>query len=510
MGFKFLDIKMPPGFTESELKEEVFRIIRERDFTYFIENQSLDARNKKHIFWQTRLGVSSESIRENLVLDESKLIIPYKKRTKKVLVTGCGPSGFFSAYTLLLAGFDVTIVEQGPAADRRHRDILLFEKTGNLNELSNYAFGEGGAGTFSDGKLTSRTKTISKEKHFIFNTYIEAGAPPEIVYLSKPHLGCDNLKKMVIKLRKIFENKGGTILFETEVSGLRTDGAKVTSLETSKGVLDADYFIFATGHSAYKSIEMLIRSGIPFEPKPFAIGTRAEHQQDIINRSQWGKPSLPGVNAAEYKLTYNGTGNLPVYSFCMCPGGRVVQATPYKGLSIVNGMSQYRRDSPFANAGIVAAIHPDRLAGKQTDALGALDTLKMLEQKFYNFSGSYASPACKISSFLAGKCGSIPSHTSYPFGLINSDFKELLPREVYNSIKMALKDFCHKIKGFESGTVLGLESKTSSPVWALRDGTGKSITIENLYITGEGSGYAGGIVSSAADGIKAALNIIKE
>jgi len=509
VGFKFLDIKMPPGFSENDLKEEVFRNIRTRDFTCFIENQSLDARNKNNIYWQMRLGVSSESIRETVITEDTSLIIPYKKRARKVLVTGCGPSGFFSAYTLLLAGFDVTIVEQGSTAEIRNKDIIRFEKSGTLNESSNYAFGEGGAGTFSDGKLTSRTKTISKEKRFIFDTYVTAGAPAEIAYLSKPHLGSDNLMKMVIQLRKMFEDKGGKVCFETEVTGIRIKGNKINALETSKGIMDADYFVFATGHSAYKTYKMLIRSGVPFETKPFAIGTRAEHRQDMINLSQWGKPSLPGVSPSEYKLTFNAAGSLPVYSFCMCPGGRVVQATPYHGLSIVNGMSRYRRDTPFANAGIVAAVHPDRLANKKLDALGAIEVLNMLERKFYDFSDSYASPACYISSFLRGKSGPLPSQTSYPLGLVSADFKELLPEEVYHSIRTALKDFCHKIRGFESGVILGLESKTSSPVRAIRDQTGKSHAFENLYVTGEGSGFAGGIVSSAADGIKAALNIIR-
>ena len=510
MGFLFFDIRMFPGFSGQELEETVFKLIGDKDFTFFIENKSLDARNKGNIFWQMRVGVSSESIRNNETLNTEKLLIPYKKRKEKVVVTGCGPSGFFAAYVLLLGGFDVTILEQGQDADKRFEDITQFEKTGKLNESSNYAFGEGGAGTFSDGKLTSRTKTISKEKQFIFDTYIEAGAPPEISYLSKPHLGSDNLKKMVVKLRKIFEARGGKILFGMEVTGMRTSGNKVKTVITNSGTIDADCFIFAMGHSAYKTYEMLIRSGVPFETKPFAIGTRAEHPQEIINRSQWGRPFLPGITSAEYKLTFNENGLLPVYSFCMCPGGKVVPATPYEGLNIVNGMSRYKRDSGYANAGIVAAIHPDKVAGKKLDALGTLDTLKKLEIKFYEHTGSYKAPASSVSSFIEGKNLGLPGKSSYPFGLAQADFKELLPAEVYISIQAALKNFCRKIKGYEKGIVIGLESKTSSPIRALRDETGKSPAFENLYITGEGSGYAGGIVSSAADGIKAALKILQE
>ena len=510
MGFKFLDIKIAPGFSESELKEEILKLTGIKEFTYFIENQSLDARNKNNIHWLIRLGISSGYIKEQAIQPDKKLIIPREKRNEKVVVVGCGPSGFFAGYVLQLAGFQVSILEQGTNADQRHREILQFEKTGILSETGNYAFGEGGAGTFSDGKLTSRTKSISQEKRFIFDTYVEAGAPPEIVYLSKPHLGSDNLKKMVVRLRKLFEDAGGSVQFETEVCGIRSKGTKISSVETNKGICDADYFIFAPGHSAYKTYEMLIRSGVPFATKSFAIGSRAEHRQEIINRSQWGKPSLPGINSAEYKLTFNSAASLPVYSFCMCPGGKVVPATPYKGLNIVNGMSRYKRDSLYANAGIVAAIHPDMLAGKQLDPLGALNALRELGQKFYDYSGSYASPACTISSVISGKNNSLHGDSSYPLGLIAADFRELLPAGVYKSIKIALKDFSNKIKGYETGILLGLESKTSSPVKALRNENGQSPAFENLYISGEGSGYAGGIVSSAADGIKAAMNIIQQ
>lgn len=509
MGFRFFDIRMFPGFNEEDLREKIFRATGTGDFTFFIENQSLDARNKNHIFWQMRIGVTSGKIKTNEPPQLEKLVIPYRKRNEKVIVTGCGPSGFFAAYVLLLGGFDVTIIEQGNDAITRSKDITLFEKSGKLNESSNYAFGEGGAGTFSDGKLTSRTKTISKEKHFIFDTYIEAGAPPEIAYLSKPHLGSDNLLKMVVKLRKMFENKGGRVLFGTEAIALKTIKNKVLAVETTKGTLDADHFIFSAGHSAYRTFEMLIRGGVPFTTKAFAIGARAEHPQEIINHSQWGRTSIPGINSAEYKLTFNDSGFLPVYSFCMCPGGKVVPAAPYEGLNIVNGMSRYKRDSGVANAGIVAAIHPDRLAGKTVDALGAIDTLRKLEYKFFELTGSFKAPACNISDFPEGKGSPLKMASSYPFGVTGFDFRTLLPPEVHASIGQALRQFSRKIKGYEKGIILGLESKTSSPVRAVRDESGKCPVFDNLFITGEGSGYAGGIVSSAADGIKAAMNILK-
>jgi len=512
MGFKFLELKMPTDFTPEELKQKIAKKLHIKKFSYTIDKQSLDARNKRHIHWKIRLGVSSPALKGSGPEPQKKLSIPYKKRGKSVIVVGSGPAGFFAGYILLLAGFRVTLLEQGPEVNIRFKDIVTFERDGILNERSNYAFGEGGAGTFSDGKLTSRTKSISTERRFIFDTYIDAGAPPEIAYMAHPHLGSDNLRKMIKKMRKKFFERGGNILFDTRVEDvfIDNDEKKFRAVETNKGRIEADFFVFAIGHSSYKTYRMLIKKGVPFKVKPFAIGCRVEHRQELINRAQWGQTSLPGIKAAEYRLTFKpGTKELlPVYSFCMCPGGKVVPAATYKNTNIVNGMSNYRRDSAFANAGAAAAIHLNRLLNKEVDPLEALEWLEALEKKFFDFSNSYAAPACRISDFLAGKISDSLNTSSYPLGLVPADFNELLPEIIVNSLRIGLKDFCRKIKGFEEGIMLGLESKTSSPLRVVREKNGKSAAFDNLYISGEGSGYAGGIVSSAADGIKTALDII--
>ena len=510
MGFKYLELKMPADFTPEELEKKIAKKLRLKttDFSYTREKQSLDARKKKNIHWNIQVGVSSPRLSGPEPVPPKRLIIPYNKRQKKVIVVGSGPAGFFSGYTLLLAGFDVTLLEQGQQVNRRFKDIVTFERSGTLNEKSNYAFGEGGAGTFSDGKLTSRTKSISKERQFIFDTYIEAGAPPEITWMAHPHLGSDNLRKIIKNLRKTFTGKGGQLHFDTRVDDISVKNRNVRGVETNKGKLEADYFIFAVGHSCYRTYRMLIRKGVPFRVKGFAVGCRVEHRQELINRAQWGRSSLSGIKAAEYRLTFKHPDFLPVYSFCMCPGGKVVPSTPSKETNIVNGMSRYRRDAPFANAGIVAGIHLNRLLGKESDPLEALEWLSNLEKRFFDFSHSYAAPACGINDFLEGKTSGSLNPSSYPFGLIPADFGELLPGSVAASLKAGMKEFCRKIKGFEEGIMLGLESKTSSPVQAVRDRSGKCAVLENLYLSGEGSGYAGGIVSSAADGIKAALDII--
>jgi uncharacterized FAD-dependent dehydrogenase len=512
MGFKWLDLKMPTDFTPGALKERIAKKLHLKEFSYTIALQSLDARNKSAIHWNLRVGVSSPALKGPGPPPQEGLSIPYKKREKRVIVVGSGPAGFFAGYLLLLAGFRVTLLEQGPEVNVRFKDLLSFERSGELNEHSNYAFGEGGAGTFSDGKLTCRTKSISRERQFIFDTFLEAGAPPEIAYMAHPHLGSDGLRKIIKNLRSKFLAGGGTILFNTKVADLLPgdDGGRFCAVETGKGQIEAEDFIFATGHSSYETFRMLIKRGVPWGVKPFALGCRVEHMQETINRGQWGQASLPGVKAAEYRLTFKpkAGGFLPVYSFCMCPGGKVVPAAAVKNTNIVNGMSNYRRDSPFANAAIVAGVHLQRLLQRELEPLEALDWLEASERKFFDFSGSYAAPACKIKDFLAGRTSSAVMGSSYPFGLVPADFKELLPGEIVDSLAAGMREFCKKSKGFEEGVMLGLESKTSSLLQAVREPTGKSAAWENLYIVGEGSGYAGGIISSAADGIKAAQHII--
>jgi uncharacterized FAD-dependent dehydrogenase len=512
MGFKVLELKMPTDFKSGELKKKIAARLRLKidRLSYTIDRQSLDARHKNNIFWRLRVGVSSPALRGPGAPVLDRLEIAYKKRDKKVVVIGSGPAGFFAGYTLLLAGFEVALLEQGPDVNTRFKDIVWFEREGILNERSNYAFGEGGAGTFSDGKLTSRTKTISKERRFIFDALIEAGAPAEIAWLAHPHLGSDNLRKIVKFLRKKFRERGGSIFFDTAATGLavRANAPRAAAVETEKGGMEADYFIFAPGHSSYRTYRMLMGSGVPFRVKPFALGCRVEHPQALINLAQWGKSSLPGVKAAEYRLTFKENGLPPVYSFCMCPGGKVVPAAAYKHTHVVNGMSLYRRNAPFGNAAIVAGVDLRRLLNRELEPLEVLEWLESQERKFFDFSGDCSAPACLIADFLAGKAsGSLPE-SSYPLGLAAADFSALLPEAVIAALKAGMKDFCRQLKGFEEGLMLGLESKTSSPVQAVRDKNGRSEAFENLYISGEGSGYAGGIISSAADGIKAALDII--
>jgi len=509
MGYKEISLKLPTDFTSEQLIQKIKKETGMQNFSYRIDNKSLDARNKNNIHWLIKVIISSDEISgANHELRET-IEIPYKKRDKKVLITGSGPAGFFAALVLQMAGFKTTLIERGTDVNKREKGIIDFEKSGTFNPTSNYSFGEGGAGTFSDGKLTSRSKHISAEKDFILTSYIQAGAPEEIAYMAHPHLGSDNLKIIVQNLRKQYLNIGGEILFETFLEDLIIKNGNVKSAVLNSGTIDADYFFIASGHSSFETYRMLIKRGILFRTKNFALGSRIEHPQEIINIAQWGKKQLPGVKAAEYRLTSNPKNQLPVYTFCMCPGGIIVPATAYNNTNIVNGMSNYKRNARFANSACVAAVNPGKLFGREANAMEILDWLENLEQQFFNYSNGYSAPVCSISDFIHKKQTSKKLESSYPLGLKPAPLWELLPEEVSNSIRSGLSDFSRKIKGFETGNIMGLESKTSSPVQVIREEDKRCTGFDNLFIVGEGSGYAGGIISSGADGIKAAINLIR-
>lgn len=507
MGYREIDLKLPTDYNDTQLRGKIRKELRINNFRYHILSKGLDARKSSSIHWQTRVGVVSDEIKGNQPETESELVIPHRKRNQKALVVGSGPAGFFAASILQRAGFETTILERGAEVEKRDRGILKFEQTGVFDPVCNYAFGEGGAGTFSDGKLTSRSKHISLEKKYILHSYIKAGAPEEIAYMTHPHVGSDNLKIIVKNLRRNFVHMGGTILFESMLEDLVIRDGKVISAVTSAGTLEADYFVLAPGHSSYETYRMLIRQGVPFRTKNFALGFRAEHPQEIINSAQWGQASLPGVKAAEYRLTSNRDGRLPVFTFCMCPGGMVVPAAAYATTNIVNGMSLYQRDGAFANAACVAGIHPDQLTGHTASPLEVLQKVQDMEESFYQFSHSFQAPFATIGDFLNRRLSRKIPDSSYPLGLIPAPLWEMIPGAVVEAITEGLLDFSRKLKGYDEGILLGLESKTSAPVQAVRDETGRFEGFDNLYIAGEGSGYAGGIISSGADGIRVAIKI---
>lgn len=498
---------MPTNFNAEALEKKLSRMLGIRNFSWQVESKSLDARKKQNIFWLLKVVVHSPELKGEALPEKERLEIPYRKRNSNVVVVGSGPAGFFAAFVLQKAGFNVILIERGSDVKTRGTSIRNFEKTGAFDCKNNYAFGEGGAGTFSDGKLTSRSKHISKEKQFITECYIAAGAPEEIAYMAHPHLGTNNLRKIVKNLRDNFQAIGGKFLFDTMFERFSVKKQSVTEVITSNGNFRVDALFVAPGHSAHETYLMLMEHGVTFRTKNFAIGSRMEHRQEVINRAQWGKPQLPGVKAAEYRLTSPADGIHQVFSFCMCPGGMVVPAAAYADTNIVNGMSHYQRNGAFANAACVAGIHPDELTGKTVSPQDALKYLGDLEKMFYAIAGGYGAPFCNIQDFIQQKEKTSSCESSYPLGLLPLPLWRLLPKTVVHSMQHGLTDFIRKMKGFETGILLGLESKTSSPVQVVRERNGLCAGFDNLYLIGEGSGFAGGIMSSAADGIKAAMSL---
>ncbi len=505
MGYKTLQIKLPTGYSDDDIRQTIRKQLGSKVFSFQIEKKSLDARKKNSIHWQLSLVVSSNQLKGKAYVAPESLDISYKKRTEKVIVTGSGPAGFFAAYVLQLAGYHVTILERGSQVEKRSKAINQLENIGEFTAQNNYAFGEGGAGTFSDGKLTSRSKHISAERRFILLEYVKAGAPEEILYMAHPHMGTDNLKVVVANLRKQFLQHGGLFLFDTQMKDIVVKGKKINKIVCNTGEMEADHLVLATGHAAYDTYRMLINRGVQFGTKNFAIGHRIEHAQKLINRAQWGKESLPGVKAAEYRLTTKTRSGLPVYTFCMCPGGYVVPSAAYDYKSVVNGMSYYMRDGNFSNAGCVAGLHPDMLLGHKCSSIEILDWMDKLEERFYSFSNSLVIPANRAYDYIKKMESKEMVRSSYSLGLQSAPLYNMVPEMVSKAIAEGLEDFSRKLKGFERGVLMGLESKTSSPIQVAREKDGRCTGFDNLYFVGEGSGYAGGIISSAADGIRCAI-----
>ena len=508
MGYRTLSLNLPTDYDTDQLQRKIAKRLRLQSFTWQIERQSLDARKKTNIHWQMRVAVVSDELKDGEPPVSPTLDIPYRKRKEKVVIVGSGPAGLFSALVLQKAGFQTTLIDRGAKVDKRAEELATFERIGQFSPVSNYAFGEGGAGTFSDGKLTSRTKNITAEKDFMISNYIDAGAPAEIGYLAHPHIGTDRLRVVVANLRNRLQSMGGTVLFETLLENLVVRNGRIREGVTSRGTFPTDLCIVAPGHSAYDTYRMLMKRGVPFRTKPFAVGCRVEHPQALINLAQWGTDNLPGLKAAEYRLTSRAA-DRSVYTFCMCPGGTVVPATAYTGSNIVNGMSYYARNGQFANAACVAGIHGDEVLGHKASPQDVLQWLADLEGRFYDYSGGYSAPGCTILDFLKGHGPASVGPSSYPLGVVAAPLWEMLPLQVVTALRKGLLDFQNKLKGFENGILLGLESKTSSPIQVLRDQSGLCEGFDNLFVVGEGSGYAGGIISSGVDGIRVAGRVIE-
>ncbi len=497
------------------------KILPESIIELHIRRKSLDARKKNdiHYLYTVDAVVKNEQIVLKKCRDKNVSVSTYKKyelpdvnvnMKYKPVVVGFGPAGMFAGLVLAQKGLKPIILERGKNVDARTEDVNNFWSGGKFNSESNVQFGEGGAGTFSDGKLTTRIKDA--RCGYITDSFIKAGAPVEIAYDAKPHIGTDKLKTVVKNIRNEIIALGGDVRFESRLTDILIENSSVTAaVINGTEVIKTNDIILAVGHSARDTFKMLYEKNVTLEQKPFAAGVRIEHRQCDINKAQYGDAAnkLP---TADYMLTYTTKEGRGVYSFCMCPGGYVVAAASEEGRLVVNGMSEYARDGENANSALLVQVFPEDF-----DSDNPLDGIefqrKMEEMAFVAGGKNYNAPAQRYEDFKLGRItkteGTIKH--SYRPNITFADLNEVLPSFISDSIKEAIPEMGKRLKGFDCDDALltGVETRSSSPVRITRNPeNGFSININGLYPAGEGAGYAGGIISAAADGVRQAENVM--
>ena len=432
---------------------------------------------------------------------------PDPAATRPVIV-GFGPAGIFAALVLAQMGFKPIVLERGKAVRERTKDTWGLWRNKVLDPESNVQFGEGGAGTFSDGKLYSQVKDPRHLGRKVLTEFVKAGAPAEILYVAKPHIGTFRLVSMVEHMRREIESLGGEVRFQSRVTDLHIERGSVRGVQLASGeTIETDHVVLALGHSARDTFEMLHAAGVFMEAKPFSVGFRIEHPQSLIDRARLGSNAgNPLLGAADYKLVYHASNGRSVYSFCMCPGGQVVAATSEANCVVTNGMSQYSRAERNANAGIVVGITPDDYPG---GPLAGIALQRQLEAHAFELGGgTYEAPGQLVGDFLAARASTrlgsvIPS---YQPGVHLTDLASALPPYAIAAIREALPAFGRQIRGFDlaDAVLTGVETRTSSPLRITRGEDCQSVNVRGLYPAGEGAGYAGGILSAGIDGIKIA------
>lgn len=491
-----------------------------------ILREAVDARKKDIIKFNYTIEVAALGDESKLVerlndkdvrLESVKYTDEFRLGTKKMdhrpVIVGMGPAGMFAGLLMARKGYKPIIIERGQKVEERTSSVDLFWKAGKLNTQSNVQFGEGGAGTFSDGKLTTRIKDTRCD--YVLQAMVKAGAPEEILYIGKPHVGTDILKDVVKNIREEIISLGGEVRFNSKLEDLMIKNTGLSGIIVNGEELPCENMILAIGHSSRDTYEMLYRNGIALKSKPFAIGVRIEHLQSLIDESQYGKfAGHPRLKAADYRLSHSSEKlNRSIYSFCMCPGGEVVAAASEEKRLVTNGMSYYKRDLDNANSALVVNVTPEDFG--DNNPLSGMEFQRHYESLAYNLGGGdYKAPIQLAGDFLQDrvslKLGKVkPTYTpGYEF----RDLRQCLPSFVIDALKEGLINFDYKIKGYGSGDAVltGVETRTSAPVRIERNEGFQSVSLRGLYPAGEGAGYAGGIVSAAVDGLRIAEEIMKE
>lgn len=518
-------LKLPVGYSEPELENAIYQALRVRPkevASYKIIKRSLDSRNKQ-LKYVLSVGVELRQEKQYLAKNKKAdiynspiasiddLILKAEMPARPVVI-GMGPAGLFAGLTLAKAGQRPIIFERGEKVEDRQKSIDDFVSRGVLNTESNVQFGEGGAGTFSDGKLN--TGTSSDKINVVLHEFAKYGAPFQIAYEAKPHIGTDKLREVVKNMREDIIRLGGDIYFNSRLADIRVkdgvlQGVEIETKANGRISVDCKDCILAIGHSARDTFEML--SGkILMTQKPFSIGVRIEHLQDKIDFAQYGvkNDALP---AADYKLACHLDSGRSCYTFCMCPGGYVMPATSEENAVVTNGMSYFARDGKNANSALLVGVEPSDFASD--NVLAGVEFQRKYERLAYSLSGSYKAPCQRYGDFIKNKTTSRFGEVlpTYPLGVTTAKLSECLPDYVYESIGEAVRIFDNKLKGFacEDALLTGVESRSSSPVRMLRDDKGDS-SVKGLMPCGEGAGYAGGITSASVDGITTALRLLQK
>ncbi len=525
---RLTELKLPLDHSEPELRSAIVKrlgIAPEDLAGYTIFRRSHDARKPSAIVFTYTLDLELKD--ENSVLarlrgdrnvqptpDTSYRFVaraPTSAPAPRPVVIGTGPCGLFAGLLLAQMGFRPLILERGKAVRERTQDTWGLWRKGKLDPESNVQFGEGGAGTFSDGKLYSQIKDPGHRGRKVLTEFVKAGAPAEILYVAKPHIGTFKLVSMVENMRAEIESLGGEIRFGSRVEEVEIDLGQVRAVLLADGTrIAASHVVLAVGHSARDTFRMLQQRGVHIEAKPFSIGVRIEHPQSLIDRARLGRNAgNPLLGAADYKLVHHCDNGRSAYSFCMCPGGTVVAATSEPGRVVTNGMSQYSRNERNANSALVVGVTPADYPGSDSDPLAGIAFQRHWESlAFEAGGGNYNAPAQRVGDFLAGR----PSTTlgsvlpSYTPGVTPSDLTRCLPDYVVAALRESLPAFGHEIAGFamDDALLTGVETRTLSPIRITRGEDFQSLNTRGLFPAGEGAGYAGGILSAAVDGIKVA------
>ncbi len=487
--------------------------------SYTILKKSLDARKKNNIFYTYRVLVEVSDEEADKLLKRDQVTHyrknnfpcpPFIKKKIKVKIIGFGPAGLFSALRLVNAGVEVEIFERGKEVSERLADIKGLEANGNLDPESNVLFGEGGAGTYSDGKLTTRINR--PEVSWFYKQLVEFGADSSVLVESKPHLGTDRVRAIVQNIREFIISQGSHVYFHERVDDLVIRKGKIEGIRTSFGrEYPASLLILAAGHSARDVYRLLEKKDVTMERKGFAMGLRIEHPAELIRSIQYGSSEYRDIlPAPDYSMAYNnGVTKRGTYTFCMCPGGIVINSSSEQKMLCINGMSYSKRDSLFSNSAVIVTVRPEDTGNM---ILSGIEFQEDIERKAYIAGGGgFIAPAQRALSFMEKKLDVNLPGSSYRPGVRAANLEELIPYWMAEEIRKALVHFNRKMKGFlsENALLLGAETRSSSPVRILRNDNYQSVKIKGLYPAGEGSGYAGGIVSSAVDGIRAADAILR-